>query len=66
MAKRRRKSKPAAMAKARQERKPDPDGYYLWLIGTGFTPENAMRMVDAKFGGKQDGSDRPIGWAWKG
>ena len=65
MAKRRSKANPAAMAGARQERKPDPDGYYMWLIGKGFAPESALRMVGAKFGGKEDGGEQSLGWAWE-
>lgn len=48
-----------------KERKPDPDGYYCWLIGKGYSSAKALKMVDAKFN-KQDKKDKDLGWAWKG
>ena len=57
------KAKPATTASP--GRAPDPDGYYCWLIGKGFAPANAMRMVEAKFGTKTAHTPT-LGWAWKG
>ncbi|HBP5226645.1 hypothetical protein ICN64_36555 [Pseudomonas aeruginosa] len=48
-----------------KKRKPYPNGYYDWLIGKGYAPANAMRMVEAKFGGEEK-REPSLGWAWKG
>lgn len=62
---RRRKGKARSAPLDGKKRKPDPDGYFCWLIGKGYAPANAMRMVEAKFGGEAK-REPSLGWAWKG
>ncbi len=62
---RRRKGKAQSDTLDGKKRKPDPNGYYDWLIGKGYAPANAMRMVEAKFGGEEK-REPSLGWAWKG
>jgi len=53
-----------ALVEAKGKRKPDPDGYYFWLIGKGYDAGVAMRMVSAKFDPKTT-TEKPLDWAWK-
>lgn len=43
----------------------DPDGYHAWLIGKGYAPAKAMRMVAEKFGQIDEPNEPKLGWAWK-